>query len=58
MATLPALADWRLYLVDWGYNTAPERARAAQNPRIEVVGIQSFQELAGLAATAAAPGGG
>ncbi|KAK9869089.1 hypothetical protein WJX84_009307 [Apatococcus fuscideae] len=31
------LDHWKLYLVDWGYNTREERARATSNPRIQVV---------------------
>lgn len=41
----PTLEDWRLYLVDWGYNMERERERARGNPRIEVVGLS---ELGGL----------
>ena len=37
-----ALERWELYLVDWGYNTEAERARAAANPRITVVGVDEF----------------
>ena len=39
------LDDWELFLVDWGYNTATERARAAANPRIEVIGVDAFIAL-------------
>jgi hypothetical protein len=38
---------WRLYLVDWGYNTPAERQAAAADPRITVVDIQDFQQLMG-----------
>lgn len=31
------LEHWKLYLVDWGYNTKQERETAASNPRIQVV---------------------
>ncbi|KAG2445183.1 hypothetical protein HYH02_008651 [Chlamydomonas schloesseri] len=41
----PSLADWRLYLVDWGYNTPAERARAAAHPAITVVDKQQFVQL-------------
>jgi hypothetical protein len=41
----PELSDWQLFLVDWGYNTAPERARAAANPRISVIGVTEFAAL-------------
>lgn len=47
MATLPSLAGWNLYLVDWGYNTPAERTRAAANERIEVVDAARFAQLAG-----------
>lgn len=40
-----SLAKWRLYLVDWGYNTVEERERARRNPRIEVIGVERFREL-------------
>jgi len=45
----PALADWKLYLVDWGYNTASERARARgrADGRIRVIGMAEFAGLAG-----------
>jgi hypothetical protein len=36
---------WRLFLVDWGYNTPPERQQAADNPGIELVGVQQFADL-------------
>ena len=50
VATLPELAQYQLWLVDWGYNTAEERRRAAASDRIQLVGIQSFLELTGAAA--------
>lgn len=40
-----SLASWRLYLVDWGYNTVAERQRAAANPRIQVINRQQFSDL-------------
>jgi hypothetical protein len=40
-----ALSDWQLYLVDWGYNTPAERARAAANPRITVIDVAEFAAL-------------
>lgn len=40
-----ALSDWQLYLVDWGYNTPGERARAAQHPRITVITAPQFGKL-------------
>jgi hypothetical protein len=36
------LEDWELFLVDWGYNTPEERARAEANPRITVWGLEDF----------------
>jgi hypothetical protein len=42
VCVLPECEDWNLYLVDWGYNTSWERERAAANPRIEVLGFDSF----------------
>lgn len=41
----PSLSDWKLFLVDWGYNTPAERARAAAHPAITVVDKQQFVEL-------------
>jgi hypothetical protein len=46
VAKVPSLERYRLYLVDWGYNTEAERSRAAASPRIEIIGIKHFQELA------------
>ena len=31
--------------VDWGYNTPQERARAAANPRITVIGVHELPAL-------------
>lgn len=39
VAADPALAAWRLYLVDWGYNTAAERERARKSGRVRVVSV-------------------
>lgn len=39
------LSDWRLYLVDWGYNTPPEQARAAAHPAITVINKAQFTQL-------------
>eukprot|EP00983_Pelagomonas_calceolata_P101670 1158722-Pelagomonas_calceolata.AAC.4 len=41
----PKLEGWELYLVDWGYNTEEERARASQHPRIQVISTQQFADL-------------
>lgn len=48
VSTLDSLRPWRLWLVDWGYNTGPERRRAAQNERIAVIDVARFKELAGV----------
>ncbi|CAL5223568.1 g6103 [Coccomyxa viridis] len=42
-----ALSGWQLYLVDWGYNTAEERDRAARNPRIAVMSLQDLRQATG-----------
>ncbi|CAG9463179.1 unnamed protein product [Pedinophyceae sp. YPF-701] len=39
------LEPWKLYLVDWGYNTPQERARAAANPRIATITAPEFGSL-------------
>jgi hypothetical protein len=44
------LETWELFLVDWGYNTEEERARARANPRIRVVDLETFAETLGEAA--------
>ena len=41
----PSMSAWELYLVDWGYNTAAERQRAADNPRIRCVDMRGFSTL-------------
>lgn len=46
VAAVPALADLTLFLADWGYNTAAERARAAIDPRIHLLSLaQLVQEF-------------
>ena len=46
----PKLQDWQLYLVDWGYNTAEERQRAQDNPRIELLSLgDSLAQATGTA---------
>lgn len=35
---VPSLDDVALHLCDWGYNTPEDRAAAAQDPRIELIG--------------------
>jgi phosphoglycolate phosphatase-like HAD superfamily hydrolase len=55
VAAQPDLDAWRLYLVDWGYNTREERARAAASGgRIRVVSAHEFGLLASEAEAAAA----
>lgn len=44
-AQVPELNHWKLYLVDWGYNTEQERARARENARITVIGVREFADL-------------
>lgn len=38
----PDLTNIRLYLADWGYNTASERSSASQNPRIHLLSLSQF----------------
>ncbi len=49
VAQVPSLQQYQLYLVDWGYNTEPERQRAAAHGRIAVIGANEFGRLAGVA---------
>lgn len=44
IATQTDLADVRLFLADWGYNTAIDRQTAAQDERIELLSIQQFSQ--------------
>ncbi|KAK9839422.1 hypothetical protein WJX81_001239 [Elliptochloris bilobata] len=46
VAKVPELDAWKLYLVDWGYNTVMERARAAADPRVEVVDLAALTAAA------------
>eukprot|EP00892_Ulva_mutabilis_P000803 jgi/Ulvmu1/10723/UM068_0008.1 len=39
------LGDYNLYLVDWGYNTEPERHYARDSSRIELINMDRFGEL-------------
>lgn len=41
----PRLVQWQLYLVDWGYNTPEERARAQASDRIQLINEQQFAQL-------------
>jgi len=47
VAADPAFDEWRLYLVDWGYNTAAERARAAAGGRVRVVSVGELAAAVG-----------
>ncbi|XGV95130.1 MAG: HAD family hydrolase [Leptolyngbya sp. BL-A-14] len=38
------LADVKLFLAEWGYNTQPERDLAAHAPRIHLLSLQHFSE--------------
>lgn len=51
VSKLPELEAWQLYLVDWGYNTAAERERAAISPRIQLLSLgDDFAHATGTAA--------
>jgi phosphoglycolate phosphatase-like HAD superfamily hydrolase len=47
VAAHPGLANWQLYLVDWGYNTPAERerARGRADGRVRVIGMDEFAGL-------------
>ena len=40
----PDLDAVKLYLADWGYNTASERATAHHDPRIQLLSLSQFGE--------------
>jgi phosphoglycolate phosphatase-like HAD superfamily hydrolase len=42
--TQPDLADVRLFLGDWGYNTASERETASLDPKIQLLSLSTFAE--------------
>ncbi|MBD2090545.1 HAD family hydrolase [Microcoleus sp. FACHB-1515] len=42
ITTQADLADVRLFLADWGYNTPDDRQTAAEDDRIELLSIQQF----------------
>lgn len=46
MAALNGLKEWALLLVDWGYNTENERQQAREDPRIQLVSLDEFHQLA------------
>jgi len=41
------LDRWKLYLVDWGYNTASERRAAKETGRVAVIDKSDLERLAG-----------
>ena len=44
---LPELAHWKLYLVDWGYNTQEEKEAARASTRIELISKGRLRQLMG-----------
>lgn len=40
----PDLADVKLFLAEWGYNTQPEREQAAPDPHIHLLSLQQFSQ--------------
>jgi phosphoglycolate phosphatase-like HAD superfamily hydrolase len=40
----PDLQEVRLFLADWGYNTATERSQAMPDPLIQLISLQQFQQ--------------
>ncbi len=48
VAAHPVLDSLRLYLADWGYNTPPQRQRAAESSRIEVISLEDPGSLRAL----------
>uniref|UniRef100_A0A0D3GQ40 Uncharacterized protein n=3 Tax=Oryza TaxID=4527 RepID=A0A0D3GQ40_9ORYZ len=40
----PALDQWNLYLVNWGYNTPKEREDAEGISRIQVIDLPGFSQ--------------
>jgi hypothetical protein len=40
----PDLADVELFLANWGYNTAAERATANQDPTITLLSLNNFNQ--------------
>ncbi|KAJ1255663.1 hypothetical protein BS78_02G084900 [Paspalum vaginatum] len=40
----PALDNWNLYLVTWGYNTQKEREEAAATARIQLIDLPDFSK--------------
>ena len=45
MCKVKELDHWQLYLVDWGYNTEPERQKAKANPRVELVNVKQLSSV-------------
>jgi len=48
VAAMPGQEPVRLYLVDWGYNTAAEREEAAASGRITVLSMKDLQGMQAL----------
>ena len=38
---------WELFLVDWGYNTPPERKQAADSADMRLIDLRQFTDLMG-----------
>ncbi|PSB58867.1 HAD family hydrolase [Chamaesiphon polymorphus] len=47
VATQPELESVKLYLADWGYNTAAEREAALQQSRIQILSLADLPTLGG-----------
>jgi hypothetical protein len=47
IAAQPELETVKLYLADWGYNTAPEREAALQHSRIQTLMLADLPTLGG-----------
>jgi phosphoglycolate phosphatase-like HAD superfamily hydrolase len=46
IASQPDLVSVKLFLADWGYNTASERAAGMKDPSITVISLDSFNQQA------------
>ena len=54
----PPACRWRLYLADWGYNTADERAAALSLPGVRLLSRPQFIDLLARGGAALDPGKG
>jgi phosphoglycolate phosphatase-like HAD superfamily hydrolase len=54
VATQPELEPVKLYLADWGYNTAAEREAALQQSRIQILSLADLPTLGGTVKKTAA----